>query len=146
MSKSKDTDSTATLDFEGVERQPLRTFTERAYLEYSMYVILDRALPHVGHVQTRNKGTVVGSIAHADPASDLPAVTGSSYRSEVGGRGRSRQARGPSRMPQRCGSAAPAGPSGRCTGPGCWPCSAGEPDRGSHGVDHVFDADRRRNL
>ena len=48
MSKSKDTDSTATLDFEGVERQPLRTFTERAYLEYSMYVILDRALPHVG--------------------------------------------------------------------------------------------------
>ena len=47
MSKSKDTDSTATLDFEGVERQPLRTFTERAYLEYSMYVILDRAL-HIG--------------------------------------------------------------------------------------------------
>jgi topoisomerase-4 subunit A len=38
----------AALDFEGVERQPLRTFTERAYLEYSMYVILDRALPHVG--------------------------------------------------------------------------------------------------
>ncbi len=36
------------LDFEGVEKQPLRTFTERAYLEYSMYVILDRALPHVG--------------------------------------------------------------------------------------------------
>ena len=30
MSKSKDTDLTATLDFEGVERQPLRTFTERA--------------------------------------------------------------------------------------------------------------------
>ncbi len=48
MAKSKDTDTTATLDFEGVERQPLRTFTERAYLEYSMYVILDRALPHVG--------------------------------------------------------------------------------------------------
>jgi topoisomerase-4 subunit A len=48
MSKSKDTDATGTLDFEGVERQPLRTFTERAYLEYSMYVILDRALPHIG--------------------------------------------------------------------------------------------------
>jgi topoisomerase IV subunit A len=48
MGKSKDADTTATLDFEGVERQPLRTFTERAYLEYSMYVILDRALPHVG--------------------------------------------------------------------------------------------------
>jgi topoisomerase-4 subunit A len=36
------------LNFEGIERQPLRTFTEKAYLEYSMYVILDRALPHVG--------------------------------------------------------------------------------------------------
>ncbi|MDQ1310559.1 MAG: topoisomerase subunit, partial [Pseudomonadota bacterium] len=36
------------LNFEGIERLPLRTFTEKAYLEYSMYVILDRALPHVG--------------------------------------------------------------------------------------------------
>jgi topoisomerase-4 subunit A len=35
------------LNFEGVEQQPLRTFTEKAYLEYSMYVILDRALPHI---------------------------------------------------------------------------------------------------
>jgi topoisomerase IV subunit A len=36
------------LNFEGIERLPLRNFTEKAYLEYSMYVILDRALPHVG--------------------------------------------------------------------------------------------------
>jgi len=36
------------LNFEGVEQLPLRSFTEKAYLEYSMYVILDRALPHVG--------------------------------------------------------------------------------------------------
>ena len=36
-----------TLDFEGIERQPLRTFTEKAYLDYSMYVILDRALPQL---------------------------------------------------------------------------------------------------
>jgi topoisomerase-4 subunit A len=36
------------LNFEGVERQPLRTFTEKAYLDYSMYVILDRALPSLG--------------------------------------------------------------------------------------------------
>ena len=36
------------LNFEGVEKQPLRTFTEKAYLDYSMYVILDRALPHLG--------------------------------------------------------------------------------------------------
>jgi len=33
------------MNFEGVERQPLRIFTEKAYLDYSMYVILDRALP-----------------------------------------------------------------------------------------------------
>ncbi|HEY8051287.1 MAG: DNA topoisomerase IV subunit A [Steroidobacterales bacterium] len=36
------------LNFEGVERQPLSTFTEKAYLDYSMYVILDRALPFLG--------------------------------------------------------------------------------------------------
>jgi topoisomerase-4 subunit A len=37
-----------TLNFEGIEQQPLREFAEKAYLDYSMYVILDRALPHVG--------------------------------------------------------------------------------------------------
>jgi topoisomerase-4 subunit A len=31
-----------------VERVPLKEYTEKAYLDYSMYVILDRALPHVG--------------------------------------------------------------------------------------------------
>ncbi len=36
------------LNFEGIEREPLKTFAERAYLDYSMYVILDRALPHIG--------------------------------------------------------------------------------------------------
>jgi topoisomerase IV subunit A len=36
------------LNFEGVEQQPLRVFTEKAYLDYSMYVILDRALPVLG--------------------------------------------------------------------------------------------------
>jgi topoisomerase-4 subunit A len=36
------------LNFEGIERQPLKAFTEKAYLDYSMYVILDRALPHIG--------------------------------------------------------------------------------------------------
>jgi topoisomerase IV subunit A len=36
------------LNFEGVERQPLAVFTEKAYLDYSMYVILDRALPALG--------------------------------------------------------------------------------------------------
>ncbi len=36
------------LNFEGIEREPLKTFAERAYLDYSMYVILDRALPALG--------------------------------------------------------------------------------------------------
>ncbi len=36
------------LNFEGIERVPLSVFTEKAYLDYSMYVILDRALPHIG--------------------------------------------------------------------------------------------------
>ncbi|NVJ51111.1 MAG: DNA topoisomerase IV subunit A [Gammaproteobacteria bacterium] len=35
-------------NFEGVERQSLADFTEKAYLNYSMYVIMDRALPHIG--------------------------------------------------------------------------------------------------
>ncbi|MCP4076794.1 MAG: DNA topoisomerase IV subunit A [Gammaproteobacteria bacterium] len=36
------------LNYEGVEHEPLGVFTEKAYLDYSMYVILDRALPHIG--------------------------------------------------------------------------------------------------
>ncbi len=35
------------LNFEGIEERPLRAFTEKAYLDYSMYVILDRALPQL---------------------------------------------------------------------------------------------------
>ena len=37
------------------------------------YGLLKDALPEIGDVQVRNRGTVGGSIAHADPASDLPA-------------------------------------------------------------------------
>lgn len=37
-----------TINYEGIEQKPLREFTEKAYLDYSMYVILDRALPHIG--------------------------------------------------------------------------------------------------
>lgn len=33
---------------DATERLPLKAFTEKAYLDYSMYVILDRALPHIG--------------------------------------------------------------------------------------------------
>jgi topoisomerase-4 subunit A len=34
--------------FDGIENIELKDFTEKAYLDYSMYVILDRALPHIG--------------------------------------------------------------------------------------------------
>ncbi|MET1070438.1 MAG: DNA topoisomerase IV subunit A, partial [Pseudomonas prosekii] len=36
------------LSLDGVERRSLADFTENAYLNYSMYVIMDRALPHIG--------------------------------------------------------------------------------------------------
>lgn len=34
--------------------------------------LLAKALPHVGHYQTRSRGTVCGSLAHADPSSEIP--------------------------------------------------------------------------
>lgn len=53
--------------------------TRQAVAEYSTDVathspLVARALPHIGHFQIRNRGTVGGSLAHADPASELPAV------------------------------------------------------------------------
>ena len=39
---------TTDMSFDGVEQLPLRKFTEDAYLNYSMYVIMDRALPYIG--------------------------------------------------------------------------------------------------
>jgi CO/xanthine dehydrogenase FAD-binding subunit len=36
--------------------------------------LLAAALTHVGYAQTRNRGTICGSLAHADPAAELPAV------------------------------------------------------------------------
>jgi carbon-monoxide dehydrogenase medium subunit len=36
--------------------------------------LMAEALGHVGHRQTRNRGTIGGSLAHADPAAELPAV------------------------------------------------------------------------
>jgi topoisomerase-4 subunit A len=36
------------IDPEGIEQISLKQYTEKAYLDYSMYVILDRALPHIG--------------------------------------------------------------------------------------------------
>lgn len=36
--------------------------------------LLARAIPLIGHFQIRNRGTVGGSVAHADPAAEIPAV------------------------------------------------------------------------
>ena len=36
--------------------------------------LLFKAAPHIGHVQTRSRGTLGGSLAHADPAAELPLV------------------------------------------------------------------------
>jgi carbon-monoxide dehydrogenase medium subunit len=53
--------------------------TRQRDLEFSAEVkqhcpILHDALLHVGHRQTRNRGTIGGSLAHADPAAELPAL------------------------------------------------------------------------
>src|SRR5437667_463635 len=41
---------------------------------YSRVPLLRQALAWVGHIQTRNRGTVGGSLAHADPCAELPLV------------------------------------------------------------------------
>jgi carbon-monoxide dehydrogenase medium subunit len=38
------------------------------------YGLMRDALPNIGDVQVRNRGTIGGAIAHADPASDIPAI------------------------------------------------------------------------
>jgi carbon-monoxide dehydrogenase medium subunit len=51
----------------------LTTYAELLESPAQHYGLLRDALPHIGDVQVRNRGTVGGAIAHADPASDLPA-------------------------------------------------------------------------
>jgi carbon-monoxide dehydrogenase medium subunit len=51
----------------------MTTYAELLDSPVRQYGLLDDALPRIGDVQVRNRGTVGGSIAHADPASDLPA-------------------------------------------------------------------------
>lgn len=47
---------------------------ERSSAVHSVLPVVREALSHVGHSQIRNRGTVVGSICHADPAAEMPAV------------------------------------------------------------------------
>ena len=52
----------------------LTTYSELAESAAQEYGLIRDALPDIGDVQVRNRGTVGGSVAHCDPASDLPAV------------------------------------------------------------------------
>jgi carbon-monoxide dehydrogenase medium subunit len=52
----------------------LTTYAELLDSPAVHYGVLRDALPTIGDVQVRNRGTVGGAIAHADPASDLPAA------------------------------------------------------------------------
>lgn len=47
---------------------------ERSPLVAAHAPLLAQALEQVGHPSTRNRGTVVGSLAHAEPAAEIPAV------------------------------------------------------------------------
>ena len=47
---------------------------ERSPLVKEKHPLLAEVVQHIGHMQIRNRGTIVGSIAHADPAAELPAL------------------------------------------------------------------------
>lgn len=47
---------------------------ERFPLVQEKHPLLIEAIRHIGHIQIRNRGTIAGSLAHADPAAELPAV------------------------------------------------------------------------
>ena len=74
-----DINEIAALKFIAIEDQAVRTgactrqrVIERDEALASRLPLLRQALVWVGHVQTRNRGTVGGSLAHADPAAELP--------------------------------------------------------------------------
>jgi len=52
----------------------MTTYEELADSPARHYGLLRDALPDIGDVQVRNRGTVGGAVAHCDPASDLPPV------------------------------------------------------------------------
>ncbi len=48
---------------------------ERSSLIAERAPLLHETMPHIAHPQIRNRGTIGGSLAHADPAAELPAVS-----------------------------------------------------------------------
>jgi aerobic carbon-monoxide dehydrogenase medium subunit len=76
-----DINEIAALKFVAVEKDMARTgactrqcTVERNEALAAKVPLLAQALSWVGHVQTRNRGTVGGSLAHADPCAELPLV------------------------------------------------------------------------
>ena len=76
-----DINEIAALRFVTVEKDGARTgacarqcAVERDDALAARVPLLRQALAWVGHVQTRNRGTLGGSVAHADPAAELPLV------------------------------------------------------------------------
>src|SRR5205085_5595306 len=67
---------------------------ERASAADTRATLIHSALTRIGHPQTRNQGTVGGSIAHADPAAELPLVF-----LTLGGTAIARSARGERQIP-----------------------------------------------
>lgn len=61
------------LDDGGLAVGSLTTYAELMASDARHYGVFADALPEIGDVQVRNRGTVGGSLAHADPSSDLPA-------------------------------------------------------------------------
>jgi carbon-monoxide dehydrogenase medium subunit len=70
-------------DLKGIERQGDRlrigAMTTQRSIEYSPLAsecipLIGEALFHVGHQQTRNRGTIGGSLCHLDPSAELPVV------------------------------------------------------------------------
>jgi aerobic carbon-monoxide dehydrogenase medium subunit len=47
---------------------------EASDLVHDLTPLLSHAVPHIGHAAIRNRGTLGGSLAHADPSAELPAV------------------------------------------------------------------------
>ncbi|HZO73510.1 MAG TPA: xanthine dehydrogenase family protein subunit M [Ktedonobacteraceae bacterium] len=47
---------------------------ERSTLVQQRHPLVIETIRHIGHMQIRNRGTITGSIAHADPAAELPAL------------------------------------------------------------------------
>lgn len=79
-------DSVETTD----EAVVLGATVRQADAQVQSHPVLRAVLPHVGHTVTRNRGTICGSLAHADPAAELPvalvAVGGSVVAASATGR------------------------------------------------------------